>query len=82
VARLAGLVADQHVGDPPPSEPGSQAATKASEALISGFTHSGRPDRNTATTGMPAAFSFFSRARSVLSPGWYSTLAMSPWNSA
>ena len=36
-----------------PSEPGSQAATKASDAFNSAFIHKGRPDNKTATTGMP-----------------------------
>ena len=38
---------------PPPSVPGSQAATKASLAFSSRFTHMGRPDRNTATVLIP-----------------------------
>ena len=38
---------------PPPSLPGSQAATNASDALISGLVHSGRPDRKTDTIGVP-----------------------------
>ena len=54
---------------PPPSGPGSQAATKLSAALSSAFTHSGRPDRNTATTGTSSACRRFSSARSRLSPG-------------
>ena len=54
---------------PSPCVPGSQAATNASDALISGETNSGRPDRNTETTGTPAAFSLRSSARSVASLG-------------
>jgi hypothetical protein len=48
---------------PAPSEPGSHAATKASAALISRLIHSGRPLRNTATTGMPSAFSRLSSSQ-------------------
>ena len=40
---------------PPGSLPGSQAATKASELLISGFVQSGRPEIKTDTTGTPSA---------------------------
>ena len=40
---------------PSPSVPGSHAATNALEALSCGFTHSGRPERKTETTGMPSA---------------------------
>ncbi len=46
------------------------------------FIHSGRPLRNTATTGMPSALSFLIKASSLSSPGLYSKVAMSPWNSA
>ena len=67
---------------PPPSEPGSQAATKASDALISGFVHSGRPDRKIVTTGMPAAWSRPISSTSDLSPGLNSRLDTSPWLSA
>ena len=67
---------------PAPSLPGSQAATNASDALISGFTQSGRPERNTETVGTPAAFSFLSKASACLSPGWNSSVGMSPRISA
>ena len=67
---------------PRPSVPGSHAATKAFEALISGFTHSGRPDRNTDTTGMPCARRCLIRSRSVGSPGANASVGTSPWNSA
>ncbi len=52
--------------------PAVRAATrprKLSAALSSAFTHSGRPERNTATTGTSAPRSRLSSARSCLSPG-------------
>ena len=58
---------------PPPSVPGSHAATNASDALICGLTHNGRPERNTATTGTCAPRSLRSSSRSDVSPGLYST---------
>ena len=53
VKSYSGSVWNRTSATPPPSEPGSQAATKASESFISGFTQSGRPDRKIDTTGMP-----------------------------
>ena len=63
---------------PSPSLPGSQAATKASDALISGLTHSGRPDMKMLTVGTPAACSRRRIAKSVLSPGENSKVSRSP----
>ena len=48
---------------PTPSDPGSHAATKASDAFSSGFTQSGRPEMNTLTVGMPASRNAVSSAR-------------------
>ena len=54
---------------PLPSEPGNQAATKASDAFSSGLTHIARPLMKIETTGMPCALRRFKIAKSVLLPG-------------
>ena len=51
IAHRAVRRPEEHVRDAAALGSGSQAATKLSAALSSAFTHSGRPDRNTATTG-------------------------------
>ena len=69
VVYAYGAGSDRRLGIPGEDLPGSHAATKASAALISRFTQSGRPLRKTATTGMPSALSRLSSARSVSLPG-------------
>ena len=67
---------------PAPSVPGNQAATKASDALSSLFTHIGRPEINTDTTGMPCSFSELKSANDFLFPRSNSRLSLSPCPSA
>ena len=67
---------------PPPSVPGSQAATYALARFSSRFCHSGRPESRMATTGIFSSCSFFMISSCwVIEPGSVSTLR-SPWNSA
>ena len=49
---------------PPPSEPGSQATTKASELLISALAQRGRPVKKTLITGIFSALSLRSKFKS------------------